>query len=79
MSIANPVLWGFASMFAWGVADMLARYAAVRLGAPMVALTIQGIGIAPPLLLGITRYPSLGDLASVDFIVLTFFCGILFT
>ena len=44
----------------------------------MVALTIQGLGIVPPLLLGISRYPPLGDLASGDFIALTFFCGFLF-
>ncbi|MBI2856405.1 MAG: DMT family transporter [Chloroflexi bacterium] len=79
MSIADPALWGFASMFAWGVTDMMARYAAVHLGSAMVALTVQGMGVVPPLLLGISRYPPLDYLAAGDFIVLTFFCGFLFT
>ena len=79
MTMADPILWGFASMFAWGTGDMLARYAAIRLGSTAVALTILGLGIAPPLALGLSRYPSLGAVASPEFIALAVIAGLLFS
>lgn len=66
-------------MFAWGTGDMLARYAAIRLGSPAVALTILGLGIAPPLALGLSRYPSLEAVASPEFIALALIAGLLFS
>jgi drug/metabolite transporter (DMT)-like permease len=79
MSQADPIVWGLASMFAWGVSDMLARYASIRLGSPAVAMIVQGLGIAPPLILGISRYPTWGALAQGDFIALVLSASLLFS
>ena len=76
---ADPLIWGFASMFAWGTGDMLARYAALRLGSPVVALIVLGVGIAPPLALGLSSYPSLEAIAGSDFIFLSVASGLLFS
>ena len=79
MAQADPLIWGFASMFAWGTSDMLARYAALRLGSPAVALIVLGVGIAPPLVLGLSSYPSLEAIAGSDFIFLSAASGLLFS
>lgn len=79
MPIADPILWGFGSMFAWGTGDMLARYAAIRLGSSAVAITILGLGIAPPLALGLSRYPSLEAITGAEFIALALIAGLLFS
>ena len=77
--VADPILWGFASMFAWGTGDMIARYATIRLGGPAVALIVLAVGIAPPLALGLSGYPSLEDIAGVEFILLATTAGLLFS
>ena len=79
MSQADPALWGFASMFAWGVGDMLARYAALRIGSPYVALMVLGLGIAPPLLMGLSRESSWGALTGGDFVILAVLSSLLFS
>ena len=79
MSQAAPALWGFASMFAWGVADMLARYASVRMGSTSVALMVLGLGIAPPLLMALSREPSWSALTGGDFVVLATVSSLLFS
>ena len=79
MVIADPLLWGFASMFAWGTGDILARYAAIRLGSPIVAIVVLGVGIAPPLAMGLSRYPSPEAIAGSDFILLALTAGLLFS
>ena len=79
MSQADPALWGFASMFAWGVADMLARYAALRLGSAYVALMVLGLGIAPPLLTGLSRESAWGALTGGDFVTLAVLSSLLFS
>ena len=66
-------------MFAWGTGDMLARYAAIRLGSPVVAIVILGVGIAPPLALVVTRQPSLEAVTGGDFIALSLVAGLLFS
>ena len=78
MTLADPLLWGFASMFAWGTGDMLARYAAIRLGSPVVAIVVLGVGIAPPLALGLSRYPGLEAVTGSYFIMLAAVSGLLF-
>lgn len=77
MSQADPALWGFASMFTWGVADMLAKYASVRMGSPSVSLVIQGLGIAPPLLAALFSDSAWSALVSVDFVILAVLTGLL--
>ena len=79
MSQADPALWGFASMFAWGVADMLARYASVRMGSPSVALLVIGLGIAPPLVAALFRESSWSALLGGDFVVLAVLSSLLFS
>ncbi len=78
MAIADPLLWGFASMFAWGTGDILARYAAIRLGSPVVAIVVLGLGIVPPLAMGLSRYPSLEAVTGGDFLLLATASGLLF-
>ena len=79
MAQADPLIWGFASMFAWGTSDMLARYAALRLGSPAVALIVLGLGIVPPLVLGLSRYPSLEAFSGGDFIIMAASSGLLYS
>ena len=66
-------------MFAWGTGDMLARYATIRLGGPAVALIVLAVGIAPPLALGLSRYPSLEAVTGASFIALAVVAGLLFS
>jgi drug/metabolite transporter (DMT)-like permease len=78
MSQIDPALWGFASMFAWGVSDMLARYATLRIGGPSVAMAIQGLGIAPPLLMALLlRDSPWSAILNLDFVVLAIMCSML--
>jgi drug/metabolite transporter (DMT)-like permease len=79
MSQVDPALWGLAGMFAWGVGDMLARYAAVRLGSAYVALMVMGLGVAPPLLMELSREPSWSAMVGGDFVVLAVLSGLLFS
>jgi drug/metabolite transporter (DMT)-like permease len=79
MSQADPALWGFASMFAWGVGDMLARYASVRMGSPSVALGVMALGIAPPLLAALLRDSPWSALVSGDFAILAVLSAVLFS
>lgn len=79
MSQADPALWGFASMFAWGVGDMLGRYAALRLGSQYVALMVLGLGIAPPLLMWLSQGATYSAQTGVDFVALTALSGLLFS
>ena len=78
MSQADPALWGFTSMFAWGVGDMLARYASIRIGSPSVALGVMALGVAPPLLAGLLRDSQWSTLASGDFVTLAVLSSLLF-
>jgi drug/metabolite transporter (DMT)-like permease len=77
MSHIDPALWGFASMFAWGVSDMLARYASIRIGSPSVAMAIQGLGIAPPLLVALLRDSPWSAMLDVDYVLLVVVCSML--
>ena len=79
MSQADPALWGFASMFAWGVGDMLGRYAALRLGSQYVALMVLGLGIAPPLLMWLSQGATYDAQTGGDFVALTALSGLLFS
>ena len=75
---ADPLLWGFGSMCAWGTGDMVARYAALRLGSPVVAIFVLGIGIVPPLVLGLPDLPTLEAVTSAGFVMLAVVAGLLF-
>ncbi len=66
-------------MFAWGTGDILARYAAIRLGSPVVAIVVLGLGIIPPLALGLSRYPGPEAVTGGDFIALAAVSGLLFS
>ena len=66
-------------MFAWGVSDILARYASVRMGSPSVALVVMGLGIAPPLLVGLFLDSSWSALLGRDFIALAVLSSLLFS
>lgn len=79
MSQIDPLVWGLASMVTWGTADMLARYASLRVGGPAVAMITQGLGVIPPLVVGISRYPSLDSLTGGEFILLALASGLLFS
>lgn len=79
MSQIDPAIWGFISMFTWGVADMLARYASVRMGSASVALAVQGLGIAPPLLATLFRDTAWSSLLDGEFIVLAVLSSLLFS
>ena len=79
MSQIDPLVWGLASMLTWGTADMLARYASLRVGAPAVAMITQGLGVIPPLVVGISQYPSFDSLTGVEFILLALSSSLLFS
>jgi drug/metabolite transporter (DMT)-like permease len=75
----DPLIWGIASMLTWGTADMLARYASLRVGGPAVAMITLGLGVIPPLVLGVSRYPSFASLTGGECILLVLASGLLFS
>ena len=79
MSQADPALWGFASMFSWGVADMLARYASLRIGSTAVALVVQVLGILPLLAIGLLLNASWSVLLHGDFVAVAGIVALLFS
>ena len=79
MSQADPALWGLACMLAWGVADMLGRYASVRVGGPSVALAIQGLGIVPALLGTLLVGSPWSVLANAGYVTLAVLASLLFS
>ena len=74
----DPLAWGLASMVSWGVSDYLARHAALRLGSPVVAMVVQGLGIAPPVVLAISNHDPWAVIAQWDFLLLAVAAGSLF-